>query len=126
MVGSNTPDEVVAGFGAALRAGNAGAAAALFSRHGCFVTPDATVIRERSQIHGVLQQLIDMAGNLTIAQRTILTAGDVAVSSESWSIRSEANDSIRRSSRATIILGRIEGIWRIAVLDPWTKLSSKD
>jgi len=119
LTDGNTPDEVVVGFEAALRAGNARAAAAMFSRHGCFVTPDSTVIRERSEIRGVLQQLADMPGELTVEQRSIVTAGDVAVSSESWSVRAGESDSVRRTARSMIVLSRVEGIWRIAVFDPW-------
>jgi ketosteroid isomerase-like protein len=110
----------VAGFGAALRAGDVGAAAAMFSRHGCFVTPDSTVIRERSHIESVLRQLVDMAGELTIEQRSILTAGDVAVSSEAWTMRFDRGcEPVRRTSRSMTVLGRAEGVWRIAVYNPW-------
>jgi ketosteroid isomerase-like protein len=119
-VGQQTPDEVVGDFGAALRAGDVGAATALFSREGCFVTPDSTVIHGRSEIRGFLQQLVDMAEELTIEQRTMLRAGDVAVGSESWSMRmGRGADAVRRITRSTIVLSRIEGVWRIAVVDPW-------
>jgi ketosteroid isomerase-like protein len=119
-VGENTPHEIVDGFGVALRAGDVGAATALFSRHACFVTPDSTVIQGRPQISGFLRQFCDMAGELTFEQRTMVTAGDVAVGSENWTVRFGSNgDSVRRTTRSTIVLNRIEGFWRIAVVDPW-------
>ncbi len=115
-----SPNEVVDGFGAALRAGDVGMATSLFSRHGCFITPDSTVIQGRRQIRGFLRQLVDMAGELTIERRTMLTAGDVAIGSEYWTMRFAGNGgTVRRTSRSTIVLGRVEGIWRIAVIDPW-------
>jgi ketosteroid isomerase-like protein len=78
------------------------------------------VIQGRTQIRDFLQQLIDIAGDLTIEQRTMLRAGDVAVGSESWSMRiGRGAEASRRVSRPTIVLGRIEGRWRIAVVDPW-------
>jgi uncharacterized protein (TIGR02246 family) len=115
-----TPEEVVDGFGAALRAGDAVAATALFSREGCFVTPDQTVIQGRQRIRDFLQQLVEMAVELTIDQRTMLRAGEVAVGSESWSLTLGIGATAsRRVSRSTIVLGRTEGVWRIAVVDPW-------
>ncbi len=113
------PEEVVDGFGAALRAGDVGAAAALFSREGCFVTPDSTVIQGRERIRAFLRQLVDLSGDLTFDQRTMLLAGDIAIASESWSMRIGGGDGVVRNTRATIVLGRIQGIWRIAVADPW-------
>jgi ketosteroid isomerase-like protein len=119
-MGRNSPDHVVANFASALRRGDSRAAIELFSHHGCFVTPDSTVIRERSHIKGVLQQLIGMPGELTIEQRSIVTAGDIAVSSESWGMRfARAAKPVERTSRSMTVLGRAEGVWRIAVFDPW-------
>jgi uncharacterized protein (TIGR02246 family) len=119
-VGEKTPEEIVGDFGAALRAGDADAATALFSRQGCFVTPDSTVIQGRPRIRGFLQQLVDLAAELNIEQRTMVRAGDVAIGSESWSMRvGRGADAVRRITRSTIVLGRIEGEWRIAVVDPW-------
>jgi uncharacterized protein (TIGR02246 family) len=116
----SAPEDIAEGFGAALRAGDAGAATALFARQGCFVTPDQTVIQGRSRIRGFLDQLVELAAELTIEQRTMVRAGDVAVGSESWSMKvGRAADAPRRVSRSTIVLGRSEGVWRIAVLDPW-------
>ena len=117
---AGTPEEIVDGFGAALRAGDVGAATALFSREACFVTPDSTVIQGRSQIRGFLQQLVDTAADLPIDKRTMMKAGDVAVGSESWSMRvGRGATAPLRVSRSTIVLGRTEGVWRIAVVDPW-------
>lgn len=115
-----TPDAVVAALGAALRRGHADDAAALFSRHGCFVSPDSTVIQGREQVRDFLRQIVVLASDLTIDQRTMLTAGDIAVASESWSMRlGRGEEAVSRTSRSTIVLGRIEGIWRIAIADPW-------
>lgn len=114
------PEEIVDRFGAALRPGDVDAATALFSREGCFVTPDSTVIQGRPQVRGFLQQLVDTAEELTIEQRTMLLAGDVAVGSETWAMRvGRATSAPRRVSRSTIVLGRTDGAWRIAVVDPW-------
>jgi ketosteroid isomerase-like protein len=119
-VGENTPHEIVDGFGAALRAGDVGRATALFSRHACVVTPDSTVIQGRSQIGGFLRQLCDISGELTFEQRTMVTAGDVAIGSENWTVQFAGNGGgVRRTTRSTIVLNRIEGFWRIAIVDPW-------
>jgi ketosteroid isomerase-like protein len=119
-VGENTPHEIVDGFGLALRAGDVGTATALFSRHACFVTPDSTVIQGRAQIGPFLRQFVEMAGELHFEQRTMVTAGDVAIGSENWTVGFGGNGGkLRRTTRSTIVLNRIEGRWRIAVVDPW-------
>jgi ketosteroid isomerase-like protein len=119
-VTGSSPQEVVHGFGAALSAGDPEGATAMFSGQGCFVTPDSTVIEGRAEVRGFLQQFVALASELSIDQRTMLTAGDIAVGSESWSVRlGRGPGAVRRISRSTIVLGRIEGVWRIAVVDPW-------
>jgi uncharacterized protein (TIGR02246 family) len=119
-VGEGTPHEVVDGFGAALRAGDATAATAYLTRHACFVTPDSTVIQGRHEIRGFLRQFVDLAGELRFEQRTMLTAGDVAIGTENWTMHlGGGSGSVRRTSRSTIVLNRVEGRWRIAVIDPW-------
>lgn len=78
------------------------------------------MIQGRPRIRDFLDELVDLAEELTIGQRTMLTAGDVALGQESWSMRlGRGEAAVRRTSRSTIVLGRIEGIWRIAAVDPW-------
>jgi ketosteroid isomerase-like protein len=78
------------------------------------------VIHGRPRIRGFLDQLVDLAEDLTIGQRTMLTAGDVALGQESWNMLfGKGEAAVRRTSRSTIVLARIEGAWRIAVVDPW-------
>jgi ketosteroid isomerase-like protein len=116
----STPDEVADRFGAALRAGDADAATALFSRDGCFVTPDATVIHGRPGILGFLRQLVALARDLTVEQRSMVIAGDVAVGRESWSLRlGGGNEIVSRTSHATIVLAQVEREWKLVVIDPW-------
>lgn len=121
-MGEDSPNAVVDGFGAALRAGDVGAATALISRQACFVTPDSTAIQGRRQIRGFLRQFVNSADELRMEQRTMLTAGDVAIGSENWTVSFAGREgTVRRTSRSTIVLGRVEGIWRIAVIDPWRR-----
>jgi ketosteroid isomerase-like protein len=113
-VGENTP-----GFGAALRVGDVGTATALLS-----ATParHARLDRDqgRRQIGVFLRQFCDMSGELIFEQRSMVTAGDIAIGSENWTVQFAGNGgSVRRTSRSTIVLNRIEGFWRIAVVDPW-------
>jgi len=119
-VAGKTPEEVLEALGTALRAGDAEGATALFSREACFLTPDSTVIQGRTRIRDFLRQLVELAEELRIEQRTIFIAGDVAVGQESWNLLVGTGESaVRRTSRSTIVLGRIEEVWRIAVVDPW-------
>jgi ketosteroid isomerase-like protein len=114
------PDEVAAGFGAALRSGDVELAGTLLARQACVVTPDSTVIEGRPAVADFLRQFVQMTGELTIDQRSMLTAGEVALGRESWSlVVGGGTNAVRRTTRATIVLSRIEGAWKIAVVDPW-------
>jgi ketosteroid isomerase-like protein len=114
------PDQVLAGFGEALRARDAEGASARLTRGACFVTPDSTVIHGRAEVLEFLQQFVRMIDDLIIHQRTIVNAGEVALGSEAWSMRLGGGAlGTLRDSRATIVLTRVERTWKIAVVDPW-------
>ncbi len=93
-----------------------------FSRDGCFVTPDSTIVHGRAEIRSLLQQLVALLADLTIDQRTMLVAGGVALGSESWTMRIGAGG-VRRSTRSTLVMGRVENRWRIVISDPWANRS---
>jgi hypothetical protein len=89
--------------------------AGLFSGEGRFVTPDSTVIRGRPHISGFLRQLVDLAKDQTIEQRTMVPADDIAVGSERWSMRfgsgaGAARTTRRRSSAADARLAVIQPV----------------
>jgi ketosteroid isomerase-like protein len=106
---------------AALSAGELEAAAACFARDACLITPDATTIHGRDQIRAILLQLIAMRPIVEVEQRGMLIAGGVALGTETWTIRLNADEPtpFAQTSDSTAVLRRIEGAWKLQISAPW-------
>jgi ketosteroid isomerase-like protein len=113
--------QISAGFAAALNAGDLDAATACFARDACLITPDATTIRGRDHIRAILFQLIAMHPTVQLEQRGILVAGDVALGTETWTIRLNGLDltPFAQTADSTAVLRRIEGAWKLQIAAPW-------
>lgn len=118
---STTPERASLAFAAALGAGDHHLAASCFARDACFLTPDATVIRGRDEIRDILAQLIAMRLEVRVELRSILTVGDIALSSERWTTRLDGAevDSLVQTSRSTSVLKRVEDGWKLLIAAPW-------
>jgi uncharacterized protein (TIGR02246 family) len=114
----DSPEHVSRAFADALAAGDHHAAVSCFARDACFLTPDATVIRGRSEIRPIIAQLIAMRFELEVEMRTILRVGDTALSSERWTTRLGAAPLVQTSC-ATAVMKRVDGGWRLLVAAPW-------
>jgi ketosteroid isomerase-like protein len=118
-----TPAEgAIYSFIAALGAGELSAATACFTREGCMVTPDGTAVHGRAGIAPILAQLIARRTEIQIEQLAIQTAKDVALAGGRLAIRSQGPDGsvLVQPCRPTVALQRVEGVWKIAVLAPWS------
>jgi ketosteroid isomerase-like protein len=113
--------QVSPAFAAALSAGDLDAASACFARDGCLITPDATTVHGRQSIRSILHQLIAMRPTVTVTQRSLLVAGEVAIAGEDWTIRVEAADGTRfaQQSPSTAVLRRVEDTWKLQIAAPW-------
>lgn len=108
-------------FIAALSAGDVRAATACFTREACLVTPDGTAIHGRSDIAGILDQLRARRTEISVEQLVVREAGDVALAGGRLTMRSDGAEGTRiaQTCDPTAALHRVEGTWKIAVLDPW-------
>jgi ketosteroid isomerase-like protein len=113
--------DVLQVFIAALSAGDVRAATACFTREACLVTPDGTAIHGRSEIAGILDQLRARRTEISVEQLVVREAGDVALADGRLTIRSDGPEGARiaQSCDPAAALHRVEGTWKIAVLDPW-------
>lgn len=105
----------------ALSAGKLSSAAACFTREGCLITPDGTAVHGRSNISGVLAQLIARRTEIEVEQVVVRGAGDVAFASGRLTMDSDGPDGTRfvQSCDLNLVLHRVEAEWRIAILAPW-------
>jgi ketosteroid isomerase-like protein len=96
-------------------------AAAFFTREGCLITPDGTAVHGRPNIAGVLVQLTARHTQIEVEQVVVQGAGDVAFASGRLTMRSDGPDGSRfaQSCDLNLVLRRIEGKWKIAILAPW-------
>jgi ketosteroid isomerase-like protein len=115
------PGSASAAFCNAINRGDLEAACACFAREGFLVTPDATAVRGRGAIRGVLAQLIEAGVKFSIEDSGVLIAGTVAIAHDAWRIRSRApgGSSLARDSRPTLVLQQIESRWKFALAAPW-------
>jgi uncharacterized protein (TIGR02246 family) len=125
LVGSpplaETPERTCLAFTEALSAGDLEAATSCLARDACFLTPDATAIRGRSSIRPVLSQLIARHPRIRVEQSSILTAGDVALAHQRWTILSAGVEGspFTQISSATLLLRELDGHWKLALAAPW-------
>ncbi len=118
---ASTPEQTMLSFSEALGSRDLDAAAFCFARDASFLTRDATLIHGREEIRGILAQLIAMCLQVQVEQRSMLPLGDVALSSERWRMRfaTPAGAPFEQTSRATIVLRRIEDRWKLLLAAPW-------
>jgi hypothetical protein len=108
-------------FAGALIAGDAGAAALLFSTAGTCLSRDGTEVRGRGPIGALLAQLTDSEHRLQVRLgRTILGDG-VALSTQFWTrrSRSKGREGFEAQSTARLVLGVDRGRWRILLASLW-------
>ena len=108
-------------FIASLSAGDVRSATACFTREACLITPDGTAIHGRSEIAGILDQLRARRTEISVEQLVVREAGDVALAGGRLKIRSDGPEGARieQSCDPSAALHRVEGVWKIAILDPW-------
>ncbi|HET9199281.1 MAG TPA: nuclear transport factor 2 family protein [Solirubrobacterales bacterium] len=108
-------------FTGAIGTGDLELASACLARDGCMVTPDGTAIHGRGAIRAVLAQMIDRRTAIEVELTSTIDAGEVALASQRWKIRSGETVERRfaQSTTAVLVLRLVEGSWKIALLAPW-------
>jgi len=117
----SSAQQTSASFAAALSVGDLEAATACFARDACLLTPDATTIRGRDHVRAILFQLIAMRPTVQVEQRGMLISGDVALATETWTIRLNGLKltPFARTSDSTAVLRRVEDTWKLQIAAPW-------
>lgn len=119
--GARAPGESTRAFASSINRGDLDAATSCFAKDACLLTPDATVVRGREEIRPILHQLIAVGSQIEVQESSIVIAGEVALGTERWVISSAGTEgsSFTRALTPTMVLRRIEGIWKLAVAMPW-------
>jgi uncharacterized protein (TIGR02246 family) len=114
-------DNALYSFAAALSGGDLHGAALCFTREGCLITPDGTMVHGRVDIAAVLAQLIARRTEIEIDRVVVRRAGDVALVVGRVTMRSDGPEGTRftQSCDATMVIHRVEGTWKLAVIAPW-------
>jgi len=103
-----------------LSAGDLEGAAACFARDGCLITPDGTAVHGRDRIRPVLAQMVVRHTEVEVELSTSIPAGDVMLVRERWRVRAgESGARFEQILTPTLVLGRIEGAWKLAIAAPW-------
>lgn len=119
--GARTPGESTRALASSITRGDLEGATACFVKDGCLVTPDATVVRGREEIRPILHQLIVARSKIEVQESSIVLAGEVALGTERWVLSSAGSEGapFRRELKPTVVLRRLEGVWKLAVAMPW-------
>jgi ketosteroid isomerase-like protein len=123
-----SPEFVIHAFAAALSTGNLSVAMARFTRAACLLTPDGTEIHGREGIAAVLSQLISRRTHISVEQLVLRHAGEVVLANALCSIRSDGPEGSRfvQTSSPTLVLQKVEGVWKIAVAAPWSNRAQSE
>lgn len=115
------PEQGTRAFAASINRRDLDAACRCFAKDGCLLTPDATAIRGRQEIRPILGQLIASKAQIEVQESSFVTAGEVALGLERWSVTSDGSEGSRfaRVLTPTLVLRRLEGVWKLAVAVPW-------
>lgn len=106
----------------ALNLGDLDSAIACFARDGCLITPDATAVHGREGIRPLLAQLVARRTTVEVELSNFVEAGEVLLASERWRVRSGAGGktpTIEQTLSPALVLRRVEGEWKLAILAPW-------
>lgn len=119
--GTRTPEGSTRALAASISRGDLETATSCFAKDACLLTPDATVVRGREEIRSILQQLIAARSQIEVQESAIVLAGEVALGSERWLVSSAGSDGkpFTRALTPTVVLRRVEGVWKLAVAMPW-------
>lgn len=113
-------------FIAALHDGRLPTAAACFTREGCMVTPDGTVVHGRAEISTLLAQMVARRTEVEVEQLVVRRAGDVALATGRLTLRSDGPEGTRfeQICDPMMVIHRVDGTWKLAVVAPWGSHSS--
>jgi uncharacterized protein (TIGR02246 family) len=118
-----SPKESTRALAESISRGDLEAAAHCFAKDACLVTPDATAVRGREEIRPILHQLIASGSQIEVQESSIVLAGEVALGTERWLVTTPGSEgrSFTRSLTPTMVLRRLEGVWKLAVAVPWQR-----
>jgi len=105
----------------AINASDLETATSCFARDACLVTPDATAIKGREEIRAILAQLIGRRSQIEVLESSVLIAGESALVSEHWRIRSPGtgDSTFEQSTSPIVVLRFLEGAWKLKIAAPW-------
>jgi ketosteroid isomerase-like protein len=92
-----------------------------FGRDGCLITPDRTAVHGRERIRPVLSQMIERRTVIVVEESFVLSAGDLALASERWTIRCDgvAGERFALTSTPRLVLRRSGIEWKLEIAALW-------
>jgi ketosteroid isomerase-like protein len=92
-----------------------------FGREGCLVTPDQTAIHGRERIRPVLSQMIERRTTIVVDESFALSAGDLVLASERWTIRCDGagRERFKVSATPRLVLRRSGAEWKLEIAALW-------
>ncbi len=120
-VPTDSPEQLAAAFAAAINAGNAQAAAALWIDDATIVQPDGATVSGRTAVTAALQALVDNGVQVQIDVSSVFVAGDAAMVAGGLTLNGTngQHEPFAQRSSSVVIYTRGPDGWRIAIDAPW-------
>jgi uncharacterized protein (TIGR02246 family) len=116
----DSPAGVSEAFVAAINAGDLAGALGLYREDAVLLAPDGQCVRGAKAIEGLLAGLLQMQVQMETRIERVIEAGDVALATETWTMRPHAPDGIGEHSGQSIVLfTHGDDGWRLLIDAPW-------
>jgi uncharacterized protein (TIGR02246 family) len=117
----NSPADVSQAFVTAISEGDLPGALSLFREDAVMVAPDGQSARGAHAIEQLLAGLVSMQIDMDTRIDHLVEAGDVAIASESWTMRLRGPDGTPSEQRgqSLVVFGHDQRGWRLKVDAPW-------
>jgi uncharacterized protein (TIGR02246 family) len=117
----SSPEALMSTFADRLNAGDLAGLMELYEDHAVFEPSPSVLARGASEIRAALLQLLALQPRITSSIEQVLTAGDIALVVNRWSLAGTGPDGapITQSGRSTDVLRRqTDGAWRVLIDKP--------
>lgn len=119
---ATTPEQVINLFAERLNGGDVEGALALYERDATFAVQPGETVQGANAIRAALGSFAALEPKLSGTIEKSLTAGDVALVINRWSLEGHQPDGVpvRMAGLSADVLRRgADGAWKIAIDDPW-------
>jgi uncharacterized protein (TIGR02246 family) len=119
---ATTPEQVHRVFEDTFNAGDIDGLMELYESNAALIAQPGSVAHGSEQIRGALQGFLALKGHITLDTRLVVTVGDLAYLSNTWSLRGtgpDGNPVVLGATTAEVARRQADGSWRYVIDNAW-------